>query len=213
MLRNKLNCLFNKEELLFLLLIFSLFLNSHSIIREKNNKLSRSQKSPSSFAHSHRAITSHNPSGPSIGLRQIRQAAKSKVQWCFSLHNYLLMLTNGVTAVPFLGQDLCRNQSHINNFPGWFFSLLLFPLWAHGPGRVPSCRRAATLAGAADGPLSPRCRTPLPMLSAVPWIASTAKWTWVFRNCDGKSQQRPLHPQNWEGARKEEEGEGSWRQS
>lgn len=41
MLRDKLDCLFNKEELFFPLLLFSLFLNSHSIIRgKKNNQLS-----------------------------------------------------------------------------------------------------------------------------------------------------------------------------
>lgn len=161
MLRNKLNCLFNKEELLFLLLIFSLFRNSHSIIREKNNKLSWSwakQRRPSSFAHSHHAITSRNPSGPSIGLWLIRQASKSKVQRCFSSHNYLLMLTNGVTAVPFLGQDLCRNQSHVNNFPGCFFPLSCSSLLcAHSPGCVQSSWGAAALAGAADGSRSPGC--------------------------------------------------------
>lgn len=208
MLRDKLDCLFNKEELFFPLLLFSLFLNSHSIIRgKKNNQLSWSQRSPSSFAHSHRAFTSSNPSVPSIGLWPIQQVSKSKVQWCFSLHNYLLMLTNGVTAVPFLGQDLCTKQSHVNNFPGWFSPS------PHPPCSVPTARPCAELQGAAMrlepqmGPTPPGAKSRswqfLPRLG----FASTGNGIWVFIHCDEKSQQSLLHPQNWGGAKKKEEKE------
>lgn len=79
MLRKKFNFLFNKEELIFLLLIFCLFLNSHSIIGGKITSLAGAGGALPAL-HITLCHSSHDPSGPPIGLCSTEQAAKSEVQ-------------------------------------------------------------------------------------------------------------------------------------
>lgn len=77
MLRKKFHFLFNKEKLIFLLLIFCFFLHSHSIIGGKITSLAGAGGTLPAL-HITPCRSSHDPSGPPIGLCPTEQAPESE---------------------------------------------------------------------------------------------------------------------------------------
>lgn len=172
-LRKKFNFLFNKEELIFSTADFLSFSQFSLYYWGGNNKLSWSWRKPSSFAHHAVPFLTRSKWSTYWALLD-RASTKVRSTMMFSWHSYSLMLTNRVTAVAFLGWDLCRKQSQIISSGVSPSS----PAPARSVPAVPavlSPRGAARLAGAADGPQPPKCQILLPMLSITSWIASTTK--------------------------------------
>lgn len=159
----------------------------------KNNKLSWSWRSPSNFAHHTVPFLTRSKWSTYWALLD-RASTKVRSTMMFFL-TYLLADVDRVTAVPFLGWDLCRKQSQINNFLGCFF-LLLQPQLSWAPGWL-------------ELQMGPSSQVSNPAPDGFYHVLTCFhhKAALFYTHCDGKSEQRPLHPQKWEKVRRKEKQE------